>query len=70
MEPISRSAKAFCQGLRGAGDDLVDPQELNAAPELVAIDSITVADQIWLGVQFGEGCDHLLGSRFSARMFP
>src|SRR5580700_7219619 len=50
-------------------DDLVDPQRLNAAPELVAIDSITVADQIWLGVQFGEGFDQLLRGPFSTRMF-
>ena len=49
-------------------DDLVDPQGLNAAPELVAIDCITVADQIWLGVPFGEGFDHLLGGPFGAQI--
>jgi hypothetical protein len=67
IEPISRSANAFCQGL--CGDDLFDPQRLNSATKLVAIDSVTVADQIWFGVPFGEGFDQLLRGPFGARMF-
>ena len=51
------------------GEDLFDPQRLNSASKLVAIDSVTVADQLWLGVPFGEGFDPLLRSPFGARMF-
>jgi hypothetical protein len=50
-------------------DDLFDPQRLNSASKLVAIDNVTVADQIWLSLPFGEGFDHLLRGPFGARMF-
>ncbi len=51
------------------GDDLFDPQRLNSASKLVAIDNVTVADQIWLSLPFNEGFDHLLRDPFGARMF-
>ena len=52
------------------GKDLlgVRARSFNALMQF-AKDCITVADQIWLGVPFGEGFDHLLGGPFGARMF-
>ena len=50
-------------------DDVIDPQRLYPVPELVAIDSVTVADQVCFGVPFGEGFDHLLCGPFGTRVF-
>jgi hypothetical protein len=46
MEPMSRSAKQFCQGLCGAVRNLLDSHALHAMPELLTVDLVTIPEEI------------------------
>jgi hypothetical protein len=46
IEPMSRSAKGFCQGLCGGREDFADPHALHAVPKLLAVDLVTIAQEI------------------------
>ena len=53
----------------GRGDDLFHTQRLDAATKLVAVDRITITDQIMLAITFRKGSDNLLCRPFSGWMF-
>src|SRR3989442_2834899 len=65
---MSRSANAFCQGLRGAVRDFTDAHALHALAEGVAVDGVAIAEERGRGGIVGEGVHDLLGRPRSAGM--
>jgi len=59
IEPIRRSAKGFCQGGAGGDEDLADAHVRDLASELVTIDRVPVAEQIFRSRLIGKSVDHL-----------
>ena len=58
---MSRSAKGFCHGLRGRGQDFLDPHALHALPERVTVDAVAIAEEIGGRGVVREGVHDLLG---------
>ena len=58
---MSRSTKGFCHGLRGGREDFADPHALHTLPKGVAVDRVSIAEEVgWRGV-VRERLDDLLG---------
>ena len=46
IEPMSRSAKGFCHGLRGAVRTSRDPHALHSVRETLAVDRVAIAEEV------------------------
>ena len=60
MEPMTRSAKGFCQGARGAMTTWRMPMPLDPALEISAVDGIAIAEQVSGAGLVRERVDELL----------
>ena len=58
---MSRSAKGFCHGLCGRGEDFLDPHALHALPKRVAVDVVAIAEEVGRRGVVREGVHDLLG---------
>src|SRR5262245_64486696 len=61
IEPMTRSAKGFCQGARGGDDELVNAHVLHSPLEVSPVDGVAIAEQVGGSGLVGEGVDELLG---------
>src|SRR5439155_10181672 len=61
IEPMSRSAKAFCHGLCGAVRTSPIPMPFTRLPEDVTVDCVAVAEEVGRCGIVGEGVHDLLG---------
>ena len=71
--PSNRTDQPFHEcilpGTSGGCEDLLYSERVNATAKLVAVDGVTVANQIMLGITFCEGFYDLLRRPFGGRMF-
>src|SRR5208283_145174 len=56
-------------GTPGCDDNFFHAQRLEATTKLVAVDRVTITDQVMLGVTIRKGFHNLLSSPFRGRMF-
>ena len=68
IEPISRSAYAFCQGERGDVGRSRIPMDLNSTHEYFAVCAIPVPDQVARDLLPATSLSELVGDPFSRRM--
>ena len=61
MEPITRSTKGFCQGARGAVRTSRIPILLDAPREVLAVDRVSITEQVPRSRIVREGLDDLAG---------